>query len=965
MLEGGGEPACPPDNKGNSQSLGTTWSEPGQGTVAYECGGDVCITDLDRGDRINVTNTPGWIESDPTWTSDGRTIVAVQAPNETRLFRPQTSVLVSIDVTDPRQPGQINPLGFAGFAPSLSPAGKLAFSRYVDATATWNRAPIEVVLAEYNEVRERWVERGVISLGGNEWTDASWNPSGTDLIATLRKGQPFGIQAPPIGEMYRLPPFPPPASGSLNLVVGGLQGDQIRSTREGRKGLVEGSYSPDGSQVVAVGCSLLDLTADCVPASRQLVVMNRDGARVPGFADLTDIGEMPRNPSWSPDGATVAFGSRKGIGLIDMTTGEPSALSFSQVGDAQPAWRPELGIGAVEVVDGTGNARRAFAEGQEVYVRVPFVTEAGAPASICVFDASMVTLIGGLVPCAAGSEPGPVRSTAVHSAQDGMIVGFDPPSSLPPGRYAATVRFADGTEHVSSPFAVTCFGGSCDVFPNRALADSLRRFADAHRTIALVIEASCLWYELTSKVLEASRLVSGAPLLGAAGFIGMQGSEFLTSYLIQGELSGKIANSGREAIQAVISTRLQQEIAKDQLYGAQRSSSPAAASARTFLEGEINDLDAKLKANLAKNVTKLVGVISVCVLIKGLFESVAATAEEVADRLDGFQPPTAMAQPLAMSAVEGRPAALVRPLAGLRLSAVDTAALTLTPTQPLVGDDPAIDSIVAILGAAGNGDRFVDVLGAVSGAADAEFGDALGGLANASTSIGSWAALARTMGDAGLQRMADAGLDPNGPAADPSVLDAVVAFRERITTEGFADFELAGFRAAGATDADIDAALVAIAGFDTTPLERLTGVDLVAQLDAALAELDAVARTVADQSRLMRAALSSAPWADPTSAVTEIDQAIGVDLPVFDPQGNDLAVAIVDQPSNGTVALFGTAVIYQPAPGFLGIDTLSYTASNGLATSAPATVTIEVKLPAPDPQSDRVRHASGCGTRRS
>ena len=64
-------------------------------------------------------------------------------------------------------------------------------------------------------------------------------------------------------------------------------------------------------------------------------------------------------------------------------------------------------------------------------------------------------------------------------------------------------------------------------------------------------------------------------------------------------------------------------------------------------------------------------------------------------------------------------------------------------------------------------------------------------------------------------------------------------------------------------------------------------------------------------------------------------------------EGTATSVDVVTAPSNGTATVTGpTAISYQPAAGFAGTDSFTYTASNATGTSAVATVTVTVANPA-------------------
>ena len=61
--------------------------------------------------------------------------------------------------------------------------------------------------------------------------------------------------------------------------------------------------------------------------------------------------------------------------------------------------------------------------------------------------------------------------------------------------------------------------------------------------------------------------------------------------------------------------------------------------------------------------------------------------------------------------------------------------------------------------------------------------------------------------------------------------------------------------------------------------------------------------------------------------------------------GNGLTISSVAQPTNGTVTIVNSAIVYTPGSGFTGIDTFTYTAVDSNGVQAQATVTVNVVGP--------------------
>ena len=89
---------------------------------------------------------------------------------------------------------------------------------------------------------------------------------------------------------------------------------------------------------------------------------------------------------------------------------------------------------------------------------------------------------------------------------------------------------------------------------------------------------------------------------------------------------------------------------------------------------------------------------------------------------------------------------------------------------------------------------------------------------------------------------------------------------------------------------------------------------------------------------------NQSPVAVNDSAVTNQGEAvtIGVLANDTDANGDTLSINGFQQAGNGSVSQSGNSLVYTPATGFTGSDSFTYTVTDGVATSAPATVTVSV-----------------------
>lgn len=89
----------------------------------------------------------------------------------------------------------------------------------------------------------------------------------------------------------------------------------------------------------------------------------------------------------------------------------------------------------------------------------------------------------------------------------------------------------------------------------------------------------------------------------------------------------------------------------------------------------------------------------------------------------------------------------------------------------------------------------------------------------------------------------------------------------------------------------------------------------------------------------------AAPVAPAVSVTTQAGQPVTLDLTarVSDPDGDPMTISVAD-PAHGTVTREGDDWVYQPAEGFSGTDTFSYTASDGVRSTT-GTITVHVVEP--------------------
>jgi hypothetical protein len=88
--------------------------------------------------------------------------------------------------------------------------------------------------------------------------------------------------------------------------------------------------------------------------------------------------------------------------------------------------------------------------------------------------------------------------------------------------------------------------------------------------------------------------------------------------------------------------------------------------------------------------------------------------------------------------------------------------------------------------------------------------------------------------------------------------------------------------------------------------------------------------------------VNHAPTAHPQAVATPLNTPAAITLTGSDPDGQALTFQLVAAPSHGSLSGSGANLVYTPAAGFTGTDSLGFTVSDPYVTSIAATVTIRV-----------------------
>ena len=138
-----------------------------------------------------------------------------------------------------------------------------------------------------------------------------------------------------------------------------------------------------------------------------------------------------------------------------------------------------------------------------------------------------------------------------------------------------------------------------------------------------------------------------------------------------------------------------------------------------------------------------------------------------------------------------------------------------------------------------------------------------------------------------------------------------------------------------------DIASTANVALDTNGDGQLTATDVGGGLDADSDGLDDLVDSDPTQAG---GGGNAFPVATAQSVITSFETSLPITLAGTDANNDPLSFTVTSGPASGVLTGTAPNLVYQPNIGFAGTDTFSFTAFDGLVSSAPAQVTVDVSL---------------------